>query len=207
MKKIILILFFIFLFVPSLYSQVVKLNTGLATSSIHNTQNVNGMLNNSDTEYSVLVGMDYLEFNNLYLSSEAGYVRFIGYQNIQVGGLDEPWVATEYWNYFHINTTLRYQIPLGGYAHLFLGAGPKLDYLIGSDQFNNDTYQEGKFKKNRTSFGAKAEAGFVQDINNFRIGLNIAHFLHAESIGGNGFIEFNKKKHIMVGLSIGMRFN
>lgn len=209
MKRIIFFLSIAFFVLSSssLSAQVVKVSGGWTKAAMQNDQNFQGMLNEEVTGFSALIGIDYWERKYFYLSSEVGYYRDGGQQRDPIGNNDIM-EATEYWNFFHLNTSFRFRIPLPGSAHIYTGAGPKLDILFGSEQFRSQLYNEHtNFKKNRFSFGGKIEGGLVQDINNIRLGLNVSYLVHTGNVGGNDFTKLERENSIVPALSVGYRFN
>lgn len=192
-----------------LSAQVIKVSGGFSNTAIQAIQNgrgISGILDEENLAFSALFGIDYLERRNFYLTSEIGYYRDGGKSNVII---DNEIVETfEYWDYLHLTSSFRFKLPFRNGAHLYAGAGPKLDVLFGSRQFKNQLYNEyTDFKKDRFSLGGKAEAGLVQDINRIRVGLNVSCLAHIGDAGGDDFIGLQRENSVSVVLSLGYKLN
>jgi len=199
MKKLIGLIFIVVFANSPIFSQVIKLENGVAISSLNSTKF--DFLNKHITTYSLLVGMDYWENKIFYLSSEAGY--------LQKGGKEENEFLpenganiNESWNYIHLNTTIRFPFQLENNAHFFIGAGPKLDFLIGSDKFENPIYAG--YNMNSISFGVKGELGFVKDFDRIRTGINFSYLYDLNKAGGTKVLDFKNNTYEIM-LSLGYR--
>lgn len=192
---------FIFMFanMPT-FSQVLKIKNGVAISAI-NVKELD-ILNEHITTYSISVGMDYLENKSFYLSSEIGYLQKGGKEENK--SLPEDFRnIKESWDYIHLNTTVRFPFKLSDNSeHFFLGLGPKIDFLIGSAEFESPIYTG--YNLNSTSFGAKGELGFVKDFNRIRTSIDISYLYDLTSAGGTEFIDF-KNNAYQINLSLGYR--
>ena len=88
MKKRLFSILFTFVFVSlqsPLSAQVIKVSSGFsntAMQAMQNGQGVNGILDDKSRAFSALIGIDYLERRNFYLTSEIGYHRDGGKSNV-----------------------------------------------------------------------------------------------------------------------------
>ncbi|MDR0794744.1 MAG: hypothetical protein LBE79_01615 [Tannerella sp.] len=188
-----LTLFFILLPFFFVKSQIVSLQNGfIQTRTKYRSNDV--CINNS---YAAFVSIDYFEKKNYYVSSQVGYFQtgYFSYSYNYLGHLvDNPKFKT---NDIHINTTLRYKIPVYQFF-MYAGLGPKMDITI-----NPSSKKEGYIYPYtdhfRNTFGAKFDFGFCYDINRFRIGLNASYLTNF----GNG--RFNSNKFV-AGISVGYRY-
>ncbi|MBO7317294.1 MAG: hypothetical protein J6U43_01040 [Bacteroidales bacterium] len=159
-----------------LSAQVVKLDVGTTFSSM---QDDTPMHNFSKTLVgnSLTLGVDWLENNWYYLSSELGYMTTGGIDRIDiVEGTGLPIEEID-WRLqrhnIHFNTTFRAK--LGGKKfHAYLGIGPKLDIPV-KTTMNHFLDEDASFIKNEVMFGIKAEVGVAYNFNDVRVGLNFAY--------------------------------
>ncbi len=165
MKKILLIsLLFL---TRNAFAQVIKLDNGLLFSSFHNKENLSILSSEKIVSYSGLLGIDYLEKNWFYLSSQVGYVR-LGGKETNPSLPDEYRNVAESQNFVHLNTVFRAYTKTSG-LKVFGGVGPYINVLTGAKQFDSQLYKP-YYEFKRFSVGGKAEAGVTQDVNKFRVG-------------------------------------
>ena len=159
-----------------LSAQVVKLDVGTTFSSMQDdtpTHNFSKTLVGN----SLTLGVDWLENNWYYLSSELGYMTTGGIDRIDiVEGTGLPIEEID-WRLqrhnIHFNTTFRAK--LGGKKfHAYLGIGPKLDIPV-KTTMNHFLDEDASFIKNEVMFGIKAEVGVAYNFNDVRVGLNFAY--------------------------------
>lgn len=188
----------VFFFFVNCFSQVIKTDQGISISTFRNDLNI---LNEPLTTYFTSIGIDYWEKKNFYLSSNIGY--------LQKGGVEEnPLLSSENnkieesWKYLHLNSTIRYAFRLSNTVHFYLGAGPTVDFLIDSNNFNNEIYSD--YKINTLTLGAKAEAGFVKDFNRFRTSFNFSYLYDLTNAGGTNFVDLINDS-FQITLSLGYR--
>ena len=176
MKRIAL-LTVIFLATLPLSAQVIKLDVGTSFSQM---QDDTPMHNFSNTliSNSLAFGVDWLESDWFYLSSEIGYLNTGGVDRIDImdgSGLPIEEVDWRLQRHnIHLNTTFRGKL---GYKkfHAYLGIGPKVDIPVYTDV---DTFGDNSslsFVKNEVMFGLKAEVGVAYNFNDVRVGLNFAY--------------------------------
>ncbi len=161
----------------ALSAQVLKLDVG---TSFAYMQDDTPMHNFSKTLIgnSLTLGVDWMEKNWFYLSSEIGYLTSGGVDRIDImegSGLplDEIDWRLQRHN-IHLNTTFRAK---WGYKkfHAYLGVGPKMDIPVEvtTDQYSDE--DDISFLKHEVMFGLKAEVGVAYTFNDVRVGLNAAY--------------------------------
>ena len=181
MMKRILIIAFLVIINQSVFSQVIKTESGISISSMKT--NYIDILNTNLVKYSFLFGCDYLEYKYFYLSSELGVVRLGGKeQNASYG--NSPFEFSESWNYFHVNTTFRLRYPIRN-TFIYIGAGPKIDILVKSNKFNNSFFYNIPCGLEQISFGSNIETGFCTNFNRLQVGVNIKYLLNLRKKIGN----------------------
>jgi opacity protein-like surface antigen len=162
----------------SLSAQVVKLDVGTTFSSMQDdtpTHNFTKTLVGN----SLTLGVDWLENNWYYLSSEVGYMSTGGVDRIDIiEGTGLPIEEID-WRMqrhnIHVNTTFRAKLGSKKF-HAYLGIGPKLDIPVKTTMNQGlDDVDNVSFIKNEVMFGLKAEAGVAYNFNDVRVGLNFAY--------------------------------
>lgn len=169
MKRIPLILL-CSMFMRTAYSQVIKIDNGIAINSLKGDKF--DLFSGKVASYSGLVGLEYFERKWFYLSSEIGYLKLGGKENGTVDGVSTRDEQT--WNYGHINTSFRARA-VNRKTEFYLGAGPYANLLLGSGAFDKAQYDG--YSAERVNWGFKGELGITQDINRIRIGLNGSYLL------------------------------
>lgn len=183
----------------TVFSQVLKVNNGISISSVKSKKV--DMLSKSMSAYSFSLGVDYLEKEHFYLSSEIGYLKKGGKEENEY--LPEPYTnVKETWNYIHLNTTIRYPIRVQEVTHFFIGAGPALDILIDSKKFKTSIYEG--YELETIVPGLKGELGYMQDWNNIRFGLNFSYIYDLNKTAKTEFTSL-KNNIYQVMFSIGYR--
>src|SRR5699024_12517858 len=98
----------------TVFYQVLIVNNLISISSVKSKKG--DMLSKSMSAYSFSLGVDYLEKEHFYLSSEIGYLKKGGKEENEY--LPEPYTnVKETWNYIHLNTTIRYPIRVQEVTH------------------------------------------------------------------------------------------
>ncbi|WP_343693247.1 hypothetical protein [Chitinophaga sp.] len=169
MKRIPLILL-CSMFMRTAYSQVIKIDNGIAINSLKGDKF--DLFSGKVASYSGLVGLEYFERKWFYLSSEIGYLKLGGKENGTVDGVSTRDEQT--WNYGHINTSFRARV-VNRKTEFYLGAGPYANLLLGSGAFDKAQYDG--YSAERVNWGLKGELGITQDINRIRIGLNGSYLI------------------------------
>ncbi len=204
-KHLSLLLIFVSL---SSFSQVFKVKNGVSISSLSVNQGSAEfdrveLLNDNIVTYSFSLGVDYFEKKWFYLSSEIGYLKKGGREEVEIFDEDRKLEIKESWSYLHFNTTARFPIRLKNDTHIFIGAGPKFDVLIDSDTFKSSLYEG--YTINSTVFGAKGELGIMKDFNNIRAGLEFSYLYDFDNVARSEFAELKNDAYQLM-LSIGYRF-
>lgn len=151
-----------------IHAQYIKLDNKLVFSSFYNNKKLPLLSSEKVNSYSFLLGVDYLQKDWFYLSSQIGYMKIGGKEtNLLLQGNDVNILESS--NYIHLNTTFRAYVKSAG-SKIFLGIGPYINILAGSKEFDSSLYRSDYNFKSLYA-GGKAEIGFTQDINRFRIGL------------------------------------
>lgn len=196
MKKV--ILFSLLSLCATLHSQTIKVENGLSFSSMHS--NKFDILNENITNYGLNVGLDYFDHELFYLSSEIGLITKGGKEDDLLIG-NETINLRESFQFVHLNTTIRLKYQVDN-AHLFVGIGPKLDFLVGSGEFTDEIYTG--YDMDKLSIGSKAEVGLVQDMNKIRIGLNLSYLINFGGAARSEFISIGNNTYSLM-FSIGYK--
>lgn len=203
MKIVITLIISTFAFGTDAVAQAFKIENGLSFSSM--TSQKFQLLDQKIVSYSVFAGYDYWEHKNYYLSSELGYVRKGGRENFSRNTETPEIELSDYWNYIQLNTTFRFRYPYKN-SHVFIGLGPKLDFLISSKDFKNEIFSNVGYQMHSVSYGAKLEAGIVEDFKRVRIGLNGSYFLNINGVGKSDYNKLNNNNFLIM-LSVGYKMN
>lgn len=172
MKKI--YAFSLFMLFTATHAQVVKLSSGLMYSNVK----INDMdLGSSKLSTApILLGVDYFEQTNYYLSSEVGYLK-IGNKGVATmaeidpnGNVRDGDLQKETFDMIHLNTTIRYKLNFQTNAHAFIGAGPSMNILTNRD-FKGEVYKD-IAEMPKILMGVKTEIGFSYEIDRFRASLS-----------------------------------
>lgn len=148
-----------------LSAQYLKIDNGVVVSSFSNDRDMQ-ILNSRVVNYTGLVGLDYLESNWFSLSSQIGFLRIGGEQEL-ASVTPEFGEITEEKSYVHINTTIRPRLDMGAIS-LFVGVGPTLDILISDAAAENVLFTG--YTYNGVRLGGKAEIGLLHTQNKVRVG-------------------------------------
>lgn len=161
----------------ALSAQVVKLDVGTTFSSMQDDTPTHNFTKNL-VGNSLTLGVDWLENNWYYLSSEVGYMTTGGIDRIDImEGTGLPIEEID-WRLqrhnIHFNTTFRAKLGTKKF-HAYLGVGPKLDIPVATtmNQYFDD--DDASFIKNEVMFGIKTEVGVAYNFNDVRVGLNFAY--------------------------------
>ncbi len=171
------------LFNTSTHAQYIKLDNGFTVSSFNNNDDL-PFLEDRVVNYSFLIGIDYMEKNWFYLSSQVGYMRLSGEEtNPLLQG--EFSNFTENKNFIHFNTTFRGYIRSSGFK-IIAGLGPYINVLADSDDFDSSLYEGYDYQDIHT--GAISEFGLTHDLDKLRFGLIGRYILGLSSTASNEFI-------------------
>jgi hypothetical protein len=186
-------------FCSALFSQTIKVENGFSFSRM--VTNKIDILDNNIINYSVVAGCDYWDHKLFYLSSEIGYITKGGKES-DISTPDGIIDIQDTWQYIHLNTTMRFKYQIDQ-SHFYIGIGPKLDALIGSNKFTDIIYSDG-YEMNRFSIGCIAELGVAQDLNRFRVGVNYSYLVNFGAVGKSPYFNVYNNTHT-IRLSLGYR--
>ncbi|MGV1021412.1 outer membrane beta-barrel protein [Empedobacter falsenii] len=178
------------------FSQSIKISSGIFYSNLK--INDNKILKNK--EYIPLfLGIDYFQKKNYFLSSNIGLLKIKGEE--QIIHNNEINNVKETLNVVNFNTTFNYKLNLDDNNYLFIGLGPKIDFLL-DNSLENKVFQE--ISDLPTVFwGYKLDLGFNYPLNkNFDLGLNFNYMNTFKSMKNN--IEYNYDNY---GLLIYVKYN
>ncbi|MBD2753778.1 hypothetical protein [Spirosoma validum] len=193
-----LMLFSLLFISRNLYAQYLKIDNGIAVSGFVNSQNLS-LLKSRVSNYSVLVGSDYLEHKWYYLSSQIGY-NSIGGKDQDVFIQNDKVIVTERRGYLHLNTTFRAYKRISGLS-LLAGVGPYANVLLGSNRFDNELYSP-YYDIKSFHVGGKGEIGVTQDINKFRIGLVGSYLMSLTPVAKTPYLSLNNNA-FAISLTVG----
>ena len=161
-----------FLLSSTAFAQTVKLSFGVYYSSLDIGEL--DMFSDRIASVPILLGIDYLENENYYLSSEIGVMRIGGEGKVFINTSEENPLEgyntrkRETFNIVQINTTFRYKINLEPDFNLFVGAGPKVDFLFNRD-FDIPSSLNSMLRMPSYFFGLIGEIGASYHINKFTV--------------------------------------
>ena len=177
---IIIIIFLIGSVNEILNAQNLKINSGLSLSSLNFKIGEFNFYDSRIKSFYPSLGIDYFEHKYFSISSEIGLIEKGGKESnillTSVGGETQQHIDLfEKWNFLHFNTTFRINYPFNNF-HLYAGFGPKFDILLGSNSFDNISFEN--FRINRYSFGFKPEIGFNSILTNkISMGFNLSYLI------------------------------
>ena len=150
----------------SISAQYLKIDNGIILSSFSNEDDL-AILDTRVVNYIGSIGLDYLEKEWFSLSSQIGYVRIGGEQEVD-NVTPEIGEIIEQKSYIHFNTTFRPRLEMEDVS-FFVGIGPTLDILMGSNDAESPFFTG--YRYNNTRIGGKAEIGILHTKNKFRLGV------------------------------------
>lgn len=157
-------------------------------SSYYNEKNLPILSTEKVTTYSFLLGMDYLQRDWFYLSSQIGFMRLGGKEtNLYIQGNDAQ--ISEVKKYVHLNTTFRAYLKASN-LKFFLGIGPYINVLTDNRDFTSILYKPYYTFKN-VYVGGKAEIGVTQDIKRFRVGITGDYLHNFSASASSQYINLN----------------
>lgn len=181
MKKSFAILLLLISFC-NLFSQKAKIIAGGGISKIKSS--TAPVLDKNVFVISGGIGLDWLEQSNYYLSSELNYTQ-IGGKEINPG-LPAPYTEMQKkWGFVSLSSTFRYKIPVDN-TFFFVGAGPKLNFLLDSSPFENTIY-EGGYDMKKINLGLNTEVGYMHDWDRYRAGIVASYLIGITPIASTEF--------------------
>ena len=130
----------------------------------------------------ILVGLDYLNFKYLNLSSNLGFIQKGGSGSVLTTNVQNPEEMTSTnvktkLNFLTVNTILEAKIPIKNVVIPFIQAGPRLDYLISYKENVIILQQFDDLDQlNHFIYGIVVGAGIDFKISNFKLGLVFDYF-------------------------------
>ncbi|RYU95920.1 hypothetical protein [Emticicia agri] len=149
------------------YGQTIKIDNGILFNSYRNKLGLE-ILRPNTTSYSTALGIDFLQKERTYLSSQIGYLQVRGKDSFDMGAGKTD--VQEKANYLHLNTTFRYLFLKDKVVDAFIGAGPFVNFLLGDKQLKSSIYKD-FYEYNTLYFGGRPEIGISKQLNRFRIDL------------------------------------
>lgn len=196
MTKLYFLFCILFLTCLTSKSQTLKIDNSVAISSFDSEKL--DMLNTSIKLYSLMFGVDYVDSNLWEVSTQLGYLRKGGKEMLDYPSLE----IIEKLNYIHLNTTVRLKYEKEKYC-IYLGAGPKVEFLIDNNHLKSSLYKD--YKLNRISTGFKYEIGFKQYLNHrINIGLNLSYIHDIGKLGGTLYNNLINKTFLL-SISLGYK--
>lgn len=173
----------ILLYVNLTFGQVVNFQSGITVSQLDwkisgtiNSQN--SLFNKSYTSYSTFLGLDYLNKEHFYLSTNVGLIKKGGKDERQ-SFTNETETVKASLDYLALNTLLNLKYDINERYTPFVCFGPQIGYLISyNDQFDNiNNYLEKK------SFGIVLGGGLKYKISKFQLGLRTDYYSDFSKVG------------------------
>lgn len=156
-------------------AQSITVENGILINSYKNNLNLD-IMNMKTPSYFTSIGIDYLQKDNYYLSSQIGFLGLKGKEKFN-NGIEEVKIS-ERANYLHLNTSFRYLLSKKKNWGLFVGAGPYINFLLGDKDFISSIYKN-FYKYNSIHFGTTPELGiYTKEINKFKIGVISKYMLN-----------------------------
>ncbi|MCY0977163.1 hypothetical protein PGH12_01400 [Chryseobacterium wangxinyae] len=183
----------------NLFSQKAKLILGGGLSKINNS--TFPILNKNVFVFSGGVGLDWLENDRYYISSELGYMQIGGKETNP--SLPNPFKEMEKkWGFASLTSTFRYKLPISS-TFFFIGAGPKINISLDSSSAFENTIYDGGLKMKTVNFGLNTELGYMHDWDNFRAGIIGSYLVGISPIADTEFTKL-KGNPLYISLSFGV---
>ena len=165
-----------------------KLDNGFSFSSFQSSPSIN-ILENTNTNYSALLGIDFSQKKWFYFSSQIGYIRIGG--NETNNGLigTSNYKLSENSDYVHLNTIFRIATKRPG-LNVFAGVGPYFNILVSSKKFQGDFYKN-DYEFKQLYAGGKTEIGITQDLHKIRVGLNGSYMFNLSTTASTSALQLN----------------
>lgn len=157
------------------FSQKVKISTGVYASTLK--VNNNKILENSLTSIPIFLGVDYLDNEKFYFSTELGYLSVGSKGDFLLN--NEAISQKEKFDVLQFNTTFRYKLNNDNNYFFYVGIGPKLDYITDTS-FRSIIFKD-TLKLPTIFIGYKSEIGAIYNFNSFYSGINLAYMSNLNS--------------------------
>jgi hypothetical protein len=132
-----------------------------------------------------MAGVNYLNFKYFNLSSAIGYIQKGGSETITKDNYEffttKTTQFTSRLNFFTLNTTFNFKIPIKGFVEPNIFAGPRIDYLFSYNKdaiFNQLSY----YKLNKVIYGILCGGGINFNIKRFQLGLVLDYYLNINKL-------------------------
>jgi len=174
MKRILFAIVLLISFLQVSKSQVIRLENGVAISHIKD-----GFERDIYT-YQNSLGLDYLDRDWYYLSSNVGYYR-AGGEIYVAQSINDLFLQALYIDYLTFNTTFNAKVNLSGKCHIYAGVGPRLNVKVSHSAGNNidlESYNEeflSYIHLNTLDFGLKTTIGFNYDLGKMALGISASY--------------------------------
>ena len=180
-------------------STYIKLDNGFSFSSFQSSPSIN-ILENTNTNYSALLGIDFSQKKWFYFSSQIGYIRIGG--NETNNGLigTSNYKLSENSDYIHLNTTFRIATKRPG-LNVYAGVGPYFNVLVSSKKFQGDFFKN-DYEFKQLYAGGKTEVGITQDLHKIRVGLNGSYMFNLSTTASTPALQLNNNTFLAM-LSVG----
>jgi hypothetical protein len=187
-----LVLIFIGCLISGLtYGQILKIQTGVAISSLHARSEFMGNVFTKQYDpligNSLFLGLEYLDKKYYSLSTNIGYLRKGSTEEYQQVNQAGEWVKKERkqaLDYVSINTMVDIKYPLQEKIIPFISLGPRIDYLL-DDTYDGLMINEGINEDtglNSFNYGMLLGGGITYDVSKFKIGLRSDYYLNAKQV-------------------------
>lgn len=184
--RLIISVFFLF-FYCNFFSQKAKIVLGGGISKINNSKFP--VLDKNVIVFSGGIGLDWLEADKYYISSELQYFQ-IGGKETNLS-LPSPYTEMEKkWGFASLSSSFRYKIPMNN-TFFFIGVGPKINFSLNSSSAFKDTIYDGGFEMKKVNFGVNTEVGYMHDWDNYRVGIVGSYMISITPIANTEFSKLN----------------
>jgi hypothetical protein len=136
--------------------------------------------------FNAMIGVDYLKLKYLNLSSDFGFIRKGGRDDLWYAGLElygEEEIITVKMNYITLNTTLNFKVPIKDFVFPYVLVGPRIDYLL---SYKEDLEFLKQFEDygilNKFTYGMIAGAGIDFIIKQYIFGTGFEYYLNFNRI-------------------------
>ncbi len=169
-RKILLFGLFVLL-ITSTHGQVLRIENGISLSKFTNKRFE--LLNDNIERYALSLGINYLESEYWFLSSEFGYNEIGGKERHFPLISGEAITINETKKYLVLNTLINVKYEIDNYS-FFAGVGPTVNFLIDNRWMNNENFTE--YKYNNCFLGIKPTIGFYYSLGtNYLVGMNFSY--------------------------------
>ncbi len=196
------------------FGQTLKIQTGVSISKLDWLISENGTRYFDETLIgnTFFVGVEYLEKKHLNLSSNIGYLRKGGKDNIvftDINGITrENNTEKAKLDYFSINTTIDFKYPINEKIIPFVSIGPRIDYLVGYPDVLEGINEMNEL--NKVNYGFILGGGLRYKFEKIRIGLRADYYLNFNKIAEwpaqtNNLGGKINDKTLLINLSVGYK--